>query len=50
MHDTELVVRKAYCFAGGRFHVSAKNSNPASEGMLILVRGQSITHNYSNAF
>ena len=50
MPDTELVVRKACCFAGGRFHVSTKNSNPASAGMLVLVCGQSIIHNYSNAF
>ncbi len=50
MQDTELVVRKACCFEGGRFHVLTKNSNPVSAGMLVLVCGQNMIHNYFNSF
>jgi hypothetical protein len=41
MQDTELVVRATLCLASGGSHISTKNSNPASAGMLVLVCGQS---------
>ncbi len=42
MQDTELVVTAALCLASGGFHISTKNSYPASAGMLVLVCGQSM--------
>ncbi len=46
MQDTELVVTSTLCLASEGFHISRKNSNPASAGALVLVCGQSIMHNY----
>ncbi len=42
MQDTELVVTATLCLASGAVHISPKNSNPASAGMLVLVCGQSV--------
>ena len=42
MQDTELVVTAALCSESGGFHISAKNSYPASAGTAVLVCGQSI--------
>ncbi len=42
MQDTELVVTATLCLASGGFHISTKNSNPATTGMRVLVCGQSI--------
>jgi len=42
MQDTELVVTAALCSAGGGFHISAKNSYPASAGTGVLVCGQNL--------
>jgi len=42
MQNTELVVIAALCCATGGFHISTKNSNPASAGMGVLVCGQSV--------
>ena len=46
MQDTELVVTATLCFASGGFHISKKNSYPASAGTGVLVRGQNIIHTY----
>jgi len=40
MQDTELDVIATLCFASGGFHISTKNSNPTSAGILVLVCGQ----------
>ena len=40
MQNTELVVTATLCLACGGFHISTKNSNPASAGMLVLVCDQ----------
>ncbi len=50
MQDTELVVTATLCSASGGFHISKKNSNPASAGMLVLVCGQNIIRTYFNPF
>ncbi len=50
MQGTELVVTWTLCFASGGFHISTKNSNPASAGMLVLVCGQSTVSYYCNFF
>jgi len=42
MQDTELVVTVILCIASGGFHISTKNSYPASAGTSVLVCGQSI--------
>jgi len=42
MQDTELVVRATLCSSSGGFHISAKNSCPASAGTGVLVCGQGI--------
>jgi len=42
MQGTELVATVTLCLASGDFHISTKNSNPASAGMLVLVCGQSV--------
>jgi len=50
MQDKELVANATLCLVGGSFHISTKNSNPASVGMLVLVCGQSVIHNYLYSF
>ncbi len=50
MQNTELVVTATLCLASEGFHISTKNSNPTSAGMLVLVCGQSIIPNYLNFF
>jgi len=42
MQDTELVVMATLCSASGGFHISAKNSHPASAGTGVLVYGQNL--------
>jgi len=42
MQGTELVVTATLCFTSGGFHISTKNSNPASAGKYVLVCGQSV--------
>ncbi len=42
MQDTELVVTATLCIASGGFHISTKNSCPASAGTSVLVCGQSM--------
>ena len=42
MYSTELVVTATLCIASGGFHISTKNSCPASAGTSVLVRGQSM--------
>ena len=42
MQDTELVVSETLCFASGGFHISTKNSYPASAGTSVLVCGHSV--------
>jgi len=39
MQGAELVVTAALCLASGGFHISTKNSNPASAGTFVLVCG-----------
>ncbi len=41
VQGTELVVTAILSFTSGGFHISTKNSYPASAGMSVLVRGQS---------
>jgi hypothetical protein len=50
MQGTELVVTAPLCFTSGGFHISTKNSNPTSVGMLVLVCGQSMIHNHVTLF
>jgi len=50
MQDTELVVTVTLCFASGGFHISTKNSNPASAGTSVLVCGQSINSYFLTIF
>jgi len=40
MQNTELVVTAILSFTSGGFHVSMKNSYPASAGPSVLVCGQ----------
>ncbi len=47
MQGTALVVTADLCCTSGGFHISTKNSNPASAGMLVLVWPK---HNYYNSF
>ena len=42
MQDTELVVTETLCFASGGFHISTKNSYPASAGKSVLVCDHSV--------
>ena len=49
MQNTELVVTATLCLASGGFHISTKNSNPASVGMSVWVYGQSV-NSYFNFF
>ncbi len=46
MQDAELVVTATLFLASEGFHISAKNSSPASAGMLVLVCGQNIIRTY----
>ena len=40
LHGTELVVTTILSFTSGGFHISMKNSYPASAGTSVLVCGQ----------
>jgi len=48
MRGIEFQVR-TLSFTSGGFHISTKNSNPASVEMLVLVCGQSV-NSYFNFF
>jgi len=50
VQDTELVVTAILSFTSGGFHISTKNSYPASAGTSVLVCGQSMIHNYLKSF
>jgi len=50
MQATELVIKATVCFSKGGVNTSTINSYPTSVGMSVLVRGQSIIHNYFNYF
>ena len=50
MQDTELVVTATLCLASEGVHISTKNSNPASTGMLVLVCSQSVNGYFFNSF
>ncbi len=41
-HARHRAVAKILCFASGCFHISTKNSYPASAGTSVLVCGQSV--------
>jgi hypothetical protein len=42
MYDTELIVKATMCFTKGGINISMINSYPASVGMSVLVRDQSM--------
>ena len=50
MCDTELVITATLCLASGVFHISTKDSNPASAGTFVLVCGQKIISTCYNSF
>jgi hypothetical protein len=50
MQDTELVVTVTLCFASGGFHISTKNSSPASAGTSVFLCVQSINSYFFSLF
>ncbi len=50
MQGTELIVKVILCFVSGGFHISTKNSCPATAGKYVLVCGQDIVRIYLTLF